>query len=148
MKKALIIYGSTTGNTENVATKIGEALSGEGFTVSIKNVTNASIEDLGNGYDVTVLGSSTWGDADIEFQEDFASFYDQMDKADLKEKKVALFGCGDSSYQHFCGAVTLLESKVDEIHAILVKEPLKIDGDPEGYLSEIAAWSKEVAKII
>ena len=145
MKTALILFGSTTGNTENVADRIGKTLSDAGFDVSIKNVAKASIADLDDSYAVILLGASTWGDAEIEFQEDFASFYEEMDKADLKGKKVALFGCGDSSYPHFCGAVTLLEQKVEELGGTLLNEPLRIDGDPDAVLSDIVDWSQEVA---
>lgn len=145
MKNALIIFGSTTGNTENVADKIGKILSNAGFEVSIKDVAKASIGDLNGGHTAILLGASTWGDDDIEFQEDFAPFYEAMDKAELKGKKLALFGCGDSSYTHFCGAVTLLERKVEELGGILLNEPLRIDGDPDSVLSEIEEWAGEVA---
>ena len=145
MKTALILFGSTTGNTENVADRIGKTLSDAGFDVSVKNVAKASIADLDGGHSAILLGASTWGDAEIEFQEDFASFYEEMDKADLKGKKVALFGCGDSSYPHFCGAVTMLEQKVEELGGTLLNEPLRIDGDPDAVLSDIVDWSQEVA---
>lgn len=144
MATALIVYGSTTGNTEWVAKQIGEILAWEGVEVTVKNVTQAQTAQLGQ-YDLTLLGSSTWGDAEIEFQEDFAGFYEDMGEASLKEKKVALFGCGDSSYEYFCGAVTLLEEKVADLGALLVNEPLLIDGEPQDAKAEIIAWAQEVA---
>ena len=145
MAKALIIYGSTTGNTENVAKQIGKVLTQGGHEVCLQDVRNAKVEELGNGYDVTVLGSSTWGDAEIEFQEDFASFFDDMDKADLKGKKVAVFGCGDSSYTFFCGAVDSLLEKVEAMGGLIVNDPLKIDGDPGDASGDIDSWAKEIA---
>ncbi len=145
MAKALIIYGSTTGNTENVAKQIGKVLTQGGHEVCLQDVRNAKVEELGNGYDVTVLGSSTWGDAEIEFQEDFAPFFDDMDKADLKGKKVAVFGCGDSSYTFFCGAVDSLQEKVEAMGGLIVNDPLKIDGDPGDASGDIDSWAKEIA---
>lgn len=145
MATALIVYGSTTGNTEWVAKQVGEVLGREGIEVTVQNVTGTQVAQLGKGFDLTLLGASTWGDAEIEFQEDFAPFYEDMGQADLKEKKVAVFGCGDSSYEYFCGAVDLLEEKVADLGGFMVNEPLRIDGDPQDVRDEIVAWAREVA---
>ncbi|WP_031388594.1 flavodoxin [Desulfonatronum thiodismutans] len=146
MSKVLVVYGSTTGNTEHVAEVVGEVLRKSGKEVVVKNVTDTKVSELGDGYDMTLLGVSTWGDEEIEFQEDFDSFYQDMDDAKLEGKKVALFGCGDSSYEHFCGAVVLLRQKVEALSADLVNEPLLIDGDPSVVRSEIEEWAEEVGR--
>jgi flavodoxin short chain len=145
MANALIVYGTTTGNTEMVAEQISYTLQEKGIEVTKKNVVDATIEELGNSYDITLLGSSTWGDDEIEFQEDFADYFEELDKAKLKDKKVAIFGCGDSSYEHFCGAVDLLEVKVEDLGAKMIGEPLRIDGDPEDSSGEITSWAEEIA---
>ncbi len=146
MAKALIVYGSTTGNTEAVANQIGEVMSGKGVDVTVKNVTDVSVGELGGEYDVTLLGSSTWGDSEIEFQEDFQEFFDdEIDKAELKDKKVAIFGCGDSSYEFFCGAVDQLEEKMKSLGANTINVSLKIDGDPGDVSGEIDEWAEEIA---
>lgn len=144
MSKVLIVYGTTTGNTEVVAEQITNVMQKNGHDVTTKNVVDATVVELANGYDLTLLGSSTWGDDEIEFQEDFEPFYNELDKADLKEKKVALFGCGDSSYEYFCGAVDLLEEKMEELEAKVVGIPLRIDGDPDSFSSEINDWATEL----
>ena len=146
MAKALIVFGSTTGNTETVARQIGEVLAQRDLQVTVKNVAETRVEEMEDGFDIVLLGASTWGDDDmIEFQEDFASFYDHMGDADLKDQKLALFGCGDSSYEYFCGAVDLLEEKVGDLGGVLVNEPLRIDGDPLEITDEITGWAREVA---
>lgn len=145
MSSALIVYGSTTGNTEMVANRIGEVLSGKGVTVVVKEVTDATVSELGGGYDLTLLGASTWGDDSVEFQEDFDPFFQEMDSAELTEKKVALFGCGDSSYEYFCGAVDELEEKMEKLKANVVSISLRIDGDPDDVDSEIVEWAEDVA---
>lgn len=148
MSKMLIIYGSTTGNTEQVAEWIGAVLKPKGHVVRIKNVTDAHIEDLEKDHDLILLGVSTWGDDDVEFQEDFVPFYDELDRAQLKGRKVALFGCGDSGYEHFCGALDLLEAKMEEPGAIIVNEPLRIDGEPVEVLRKITSWAEEVGAVV
>ena len=149
MAKALIVFGSTTGNTEIVARQIREVLMQQDLEVTVKNVAETRVEEMENDFDIILLGASTWGDDDtIEFQEDFAPFYDDMGEADLKDQKIALFGCGDSSYEYFCGAVDLLQEKVDDLGGVLVNEPLRIDGDPQDMLGEITDWAQEVADCI
>ncbi len=145
MAKALIVYGSTTGNTEMTAGMINEVLTSKGVSVTLKNVVDATVEELGNDYDLTLLGASTWGDDEIEFQEDFEPFFEAMDSANLKGKNVALFGCGDTSYEHFCGAVDELERKMDDLGAKLVNVSLRIDGDVDDAASEINDWAETVA---
>ena len=121
---------------------------GKGVEVTLKNVVDARISDLGNGFDVTLLGASTWGEDEIEFQEDFEPFFEQLDGAKLKDKNVALFGCGDSSYEYFCGAVDELESKMELLEANMVNVSLRIDGDPEDVEDEIVEWAQEVVSSV
>ena len=148
MSKALIVYGSTTGNTEMVAKQIGDILLNKGHDVTVKDVAESKVDELGNGYDITILGSSTWGEDEIEFQEDFEPFYEEMNqKGDLKGKKVALFGCGDTSYEYFCGAVDKLEELMVTLGADVVAMALRIDGDPDDSGREIEEWADEVASV-
>ncbi len=148
MAKALVVYGSTTGNTEIAATRIADILQQSGVTVTVKNVIDAKVKEIGNGYDITLLGVSTWGDDSIEFQEDFEPFYEQLDEARVEGRKVALFGCGDSSYEFFCGAVDELEAKMQSLEAIIVNTPLRIDGSPDDADADIVAWARNVSELI
>ncbi len=143
MPKALIVYGSTTGNTETTARYIAETLSGKGYDTELKDVGDVPAAELGNGYDIVLLGCSTWGDEEIELQDDFIPLYDDLENSGLEGKKAAVFGCGDSSYTYFCGAVDAIEEKLEKLGADIVTSGLKIDGGPDK--AEITAWAEEVA---
>lgn len=145
MRKALVMFGSTTGNTESTAQMISPVLAENGLQSVLKNVIHAETADFNGKYDIFVFGCSTWGDDEIELQEDFAEFFEGMDQYDFKGKKVAVFGCGDSTYEHFCGAVDAIEEKVESLGGKLVAPGLKIDGDPDDYEDEIADWAENVA---
>lgn len=84
----IIVYGSTTGNTEAAAEKIAAAL-GDAKTLA---VADAKTEDL-QGADRIILGTSTWGVGDI--QDDWESGLGLVKGADLAGKKAAVFGLGD-----------------------------------------------------
>ena len=75
MNTALIIYGSTTGNTESVADTISKDLSNANYKTQKINVSDVDVDILNEAFDLYLLGSSTWGEDEIEFQEDFAPFY-------------------------------------------------------------------------
>jgi flavodoxin I len=143
VKKALIIYGSTTGNTEYAAEAIGDYLKENDYSVNLINVTDTSVKELDSPYDLYFLGSSTWGEDEIELQEDFQGFYDDLNhNLSVSGKKYAVFGCGDSSYQYFCGAVDAIEEKISKLGGHLVCESLRIDGEPEK--NEIKEWTQDV----
>ncbi len=145
MKKALIIFGTTTGNTEEMADIINQALEESDFETEMKNVVDAMARDLTEDYDLVLLGCPAYGDDTIELQEDFEDFYEQLNDIDLKNKKFAVFAPGDSSYEHFCGSVNMLEEKMLECNGKMVVDGLKIDGDPRGSKEEIVEWTKSLA---
>ncbi len=113
MAKIGLFYGSTSGFTEKVAEQIAELLS-KNHTVDTVNM-----EDIGDlddllAYDHLVLGSSTWGQGDL--QNDWRDPFTEMDDADFSGKTVALFGTGDSDKhgEHFVSALGHLYHKLKE----------------------------------
>ncbi len=140
MSKVLIIYGSTTGNTEMVAEQIADHL--EEHAPVTQDVADTKPEDL-LGYDLLVMGSSTWDDGLL--QTDFREFADEL-KVDLSGKKIAVFGLGDSSYPAFCEAANLLEEMVESTGAELLLDSLKLDGFPDDEENEekIKTWCTNI----
>ena len=106
-----IFYGSTTGMTESLAAKIA-ARTGVAQT-DVHNVADASADEA-EGYDLLLLGSSTWGCG--ELQDDWYDGIKVLKKCDLSHKYVALFGCGDSdSYSDtFCDAIGILYEELKD----------------------------------
>lgn len=105
MKKTGIFYGSTTGTTESVARLIADKLGIAPADVhEVTKLDTALVES----YDALILGTSTWGDG--ELQDDWYDGLKVLQGAHLSGKIVALFGCGDSeSYSDtFCDAMGLL----------------------------------------
>ncbi len=87
-----IFYGSTSGNTKKVAENIKINL--ESGLVKVYNVKYANIVDI-EKYENIILGTSTWGKGIL--QPDFEDFLNNvLKKANLKGKKIAIFGTGDS----------------------------------------------------
>lgn len=148
MKKALIIYGTTTGNTEDMAGAIQRTLAESGLGTEIKNVTEAVNTDLTAGHDLVLLGCPAYGDDTVELQEDFEEFFEKLDGIDLKGQRFAVFAPGDSSYEHFCGSVDVLEEKLEDLGGQKMADGLKVDGDPEDAKEEIVEWAESLARAV
>ena len=66
------------------------------------------------------------------------------ESSEVADKSFAVFGCGDKSYLHFCGAVDELEGFVAQVKGKTASESLKIDGfffDLEGNTEKIESWA-------
>lgn len=142
MSKALIVYGSSTGNTESVSENIAKILKANGHSFDLYDAANIDVNGMADDYDSVFFGCSTWGDTEIELQDDFIPIYENLEKAGLNGKKVAVFGCGDSSYEYFCGAVDVIEEKSEKLGAVIMGDSLKIDGEPDR--NEILNWTEKI----
>ncbi len=111
--KTGIFYGSSTGNTEDVAKRLANYLKVK--PEDVYNVAKSKPSDVAP-YDLLLLGTSTWGSGDL--QEDWSDFINGLEMLDLKGKKIALFGCGDETMcDTFCGAVGELYKRLQRTNA-------------------------------
>ena len=122
-----LIYSTTTGNTEVVAGYVAAETGLE--MVDIGDLDGATV----GGFDGLIVGAPTWHtDADTERSgtawDDF--IYGDLTSVDMKGKKVAIFGLGDSSgySDNFCDAM-------DELAECFKKQGAEIVGavPAEGY---------------
>lgn len=124
MKKIGIIYGSTTGTCESLASQLAESLG-----VTTNDVYNADklTDALIASYDVLILGTSTWGDG--ELQDDWYDGIKVLKNADLNGKTIALFGCGDSeSYcDTFCDGMGILYEDLKDSGCVFLGNRVSTD---------------------
>lgn len=106
MSKIGIFYGSCGGTTGEVAEEIGKF-----FGVDEDDIINME-EDYDDvdqllGYDILFLGSSTWGQGDVQRDWVDPLYEIDQDEVDFSGKTVALFGAGDceSHGEHFVSAL-------------------------------------------
>jgi len=127
MTACLIIYASMTGNTEELATLIGEGIESAGGDVTMVDILDANASDL-LGYEGVLLGAYTWGDG--ELPDEFLDFYLEMDELQLNGIRAAAFGSCDSSYEYVGRAVDILAEKLSEAGAEIILPGLKIEHVP------------------
>ena len=145
MSKVLIVYGSTTGNTEALAEILGRLIQEAGHETTLLNAADASAPGLCDGWDMILFGCSAWGDDEIILQDDFDALFQQFDLINAKGHKVACFATGDSNFTYFCGAVDVIEAALERLGADVVVEGLKIDGQAQSDQPEIQEWTKAVS---
>ena len=133
MKKIGIFYGSSTGSTMRVAQQLGQLLNVNPDDIyDISRVAPAAVAE----YDVLLLGSSTWGKG--ELQSDWLDFGNALRVMDLKDKTIAIFGCGNQMMRNtFCNAVGRLTDIAGETGAKIIGQ-----FNAEGY-----TFNKSEAKI-
>ena len=146
MSKVLIVYGSSTGNTESIARKLEEIMAAGGHEVHLLNAADASAENLADGYDAVLFGCSAWGMEELELQDDFIPLFDAFELMNLKGRKVAAFASGDREYEHFCGAVPAIEERAGQVGAEIIAEGLKMEGDAMNDPEAVASFAEDVLK--
>lgn len=90
MKKVSIIYWSNGGNVEVLANTIAESAEKHGASVTIKNVQDATIEDVTTA-DAVAFGSPSMDNNKIE-QHEMEPFIKEFKLLPNDNKKVVLFG--------------------------------------------------------
>ncbi|PIE40793.1 MAG: flavodoxin [Gammaproteobacteria bacterium] len=116
---AALVFGSDTGNTEEIGEKIVDALAERACPVEMINVNEASAEVL-ESFDFLIMGIPTWDFGGI--QEDWEEFEDELADTDLSGKVIAIYGLGDQfGYaDYFVDAMGWLYDRVKDkgVHVI------------------------------
>lgn len=125
MKKTGIFYGSSTGTCEDLANQIADKM---GVAASDVHSADKLSADLIKEYDLLILGTSTWGDG--ELQDDWYDGIKVLKSADLSFKSIALFGCGDSeSYcDTFCDGMGILYEDLKDSGCSFIGNKVGTDG--------------------
>lgn len=131
--KVLIVYGTNSGSTEEVAELIAEQAR-KLHTATLKNAKDARPSDLSR-HDIVIFGACTWdlptanGVLAGQLQQDVHDFTQKVltQKKKFSNTRIAVFGLGDENYTHFCNAAVRLETFVKEIGARRFGDALKIN---------------------
>lgn len=132
------------------AQAISDKLTQSGHQVTMKTALDIKPEDATSAQ-LLLLGSPSW---DYEGQEgmpheDYVQLMEKLKSLGLENKPFAIFGLGDSSYRHFCGAVDHLEEFVNSLKGKLVVPSLRIDNffaDQLKHMESINTWAESLAE--
>ncbi|QDZ24853.1 flavodoxin [Chloropicon primus] len=163
-----LFYSTSTGNTEAAADWISQKF--EGDISDPTDIGEIDVDDL-TEYSSLIVGAPTWNTGADEGRSGTAwdEVLDEIKDLDLSGKKVAVFGCGDSSSygDYFCDAIEEVYSAMKSAGATMVGSVatdgydfsesksvidgkfcgLPLDEDNESDMTEdrIAAWCAQIS---
>lgn len=148
MAKVLIIYGSSSGNTELTCQQIAEVLSSHRHKVILQRVENSDLTDLRKAK-VCLFAAPTYEHGVI--QHHFQPFLKELKDHDLKQKSMAVIGLGDDKYDdHYnIESANILEKAIKESNGDIICHALRINKTPISQLSErITEWAEDLSSLI
>lgn len=146
----LITYASNSGGTHLAAKQIRDTLLSKVNKITLKKAKDTKNSDFDKN-DLIIIGTPTWliDGEQGKPHETIIDLIKRLKDKDLADKKFAVFGCGDSSYIQFCGAVDKLDEFVKQKNGAKLIDSLKIDGyffDLENNIKLIDLWIKKLTQ--
>jgi sulfite reductase (NADPH) flavoprotein alpha-component len=114
--KALMLYGTESGNSEKLADRAAKEAKKKGISATVKNMADLSPSDLKKHANVLVF-VSTWGDG--EPPDGATKFYKEFMALEEKLTNVNFSVCalGDTSYEKFCQIGKDFDAKLEALGA-------------------------------
>lgn len=141
----LILFGTTTGNAEECATRVATKIAVNGLKPRLANMNQYGPEQL-LSESVVLVVVSTWGDG--EPPDDAIPFYEELRKLapeSLRHLRFAVFGLGDTGYENFCGCGKMTEHLFSSYGATALLP--RVDADVD-YEDQLVAWPGQVAEAL
>lgn len=145
----LLVYATYSSGTMQASQVVTDTLTSKGHSVTVKKAHEINVEDFA-GYDLVILGSPSWliNNKDGMPHEDFVALIERSQGKIFENKPIAIFGLGDESYAHFCGAVDHLKSFVEQGKGKLIGDVFRIDGylfNEEKNSDRLKQWVENIA---
>lgn len=129
MKKAHVVFATITGNNEDVADIVTEALEDLGLEVEETEISQTDPEELTDA-DLIVICPYTYDEGNLP--EEGMDFYDDLADVDLTGKTFGVAGSGDVFYEEFYNvAVDKFAAALTNAGAVNGSELVKINLDPD-----------------
>ncbi|MEM9465627.1 MAG: flavodoxin [Actinomycetota bacterium] len=114
-----VVYGTDTGNTQDVARRITERLDNLGLGVDMHDIEHIDVAQILD-YEFVILGIPTWDYGGI--QGDWEELEETLPQLDLSNKVIALYGLGDQNgyAEFYVDAMGWLYEKLQNSNASFV----------------------------
>lgn len=125
-----VLYGTESGNSEELADVSAKAAKKRGFKPAVKNMADLSPSDLAK-FEHLLIIVSTWGEGDPP--ENVVSFFDRLmrEEVDLSGVKFSVCALGDTSYEKFCHTGKEVDKRLEKLGAKRVHARQDCDVDYE-----------------
>jgi len=140
-----IIFGTMTGNAEELANDLSDKLVEAGFQTEVADAAEYDVTHLKNERKVAIV-ISTWGEGDPpDDAEEFCfDLYDGK-AGELPAMEFSVCSLGDSSYDDFCGCGRKVEEALVKAGAKKILDRADLDVDFEDGYEE---WANKFVTIL
>ncbi|WP_071131788.1 flavodoxin [Enterococcus timonensis] len=144
MALAKIVYASLTGNTEEIADIVAEALENLDIEVEIDECGDVDAADFEEA-DLCIVATYTYGDGDLP--DEIVDFYEDLLELKLPGKIYGVVGSGDTFYgDMFCKSVDQFDEAFAKTGATKGAESVKVELDAEeDDIERLEAFAKTLA---
>ncbi len=125
---AKIVYASLTGNTEEIADIVAEALESHGIDVEVNECTQVDAADFLEA-DICIVASYTYDD--VLLPDEMIDFHEDLLDLDLTGKTYGVVGSGDTFYPYFCQVVDQFDKAFASVGATKGAQSVKVELAPE-----------------
>lgn len=143
MPRAMIIYASLTGSTEEVAHILAAKLKDLGTKAEVLGCeqTDASVF---LDADICVVATYTFG-SEGDLPDEIQEFYEDLEKMDLSGRIFGALGTGEEAYGYFCKSVDDFDRQFEKTGAIRGAEVVKVeDYVDENDVDRIEAFARDL----
>ena len=139
--KINVLFGTETGNSEDLAGRFASAAEEQGFEVFKANVEEVSLDQLKEMQNTVVI-ISTWGDGDPPTSaEEFCVALAEVQDLDLSGMSYAVLALGDTNYPEFCAIGKQVDDDFARLGAKAFLERKDLD---TGFEHNYGKWEKSV----
>ena len=132
----LIIFGTETGNAEDLAVEISNIADKHGLTGKVMDMEDVSMGDLSSSKRL-IVSVSTWGEG--EQPDNAQELYDEIEASDIGSMEgvsYAVLALGDTAFELFCESGKEWDRILEEKGGIRVNERIDCDTDYYDYVGE------------
>jgi len=139
-----IAFASLSGHTAAVAATLQADLIKQGHVVTLYDMLETTADNLKH-HDLVFIGSSTYGDGDLNPIAEMFFSAAQIEKHACDHTKFAMFSMGDSSYPQFAAGGKIILDNLNSMGASIISPILTLDGPPaEEMFAEVKKWSETI----
>ncbi|OGK19134.1 hypothetical protein A3G67_02580 [Candidatus Roizmanbacteria bacterium RIFCSPLOWO2_12_FULL_40_12] len=156
----LIVYGTYSGGTLEVAHEIANTLTEQGHKTTLENImttsdagtyalNDAKVLEGVKSHDLVIIGSCTWFEEGEEGQmhSGFRMFEKKTDPTTFEGVNFAIYALGDSNYAQFCRAAEHLEKFIADKKGSVAVPSLRINryyARPQEVKKTIRQWVQQL----
>merc|ERR1719183_3514067 len=147
-ERVTVLYGSDTGNSEDVAKNFQFELKRRGLKAKVMGFNDFDIQDLPDETKIlAIVATAGQGDMPktaVKFWEQMETFLETAPADFMQNTKFAVFGMGDSSYVFFNEAAKKIDNAFEKLGAQRLQDiGMGDDQHPARFDTELEEWSPD-----